>query len=302
MAADRVDKQWQKAGLEKYSTEAILGTLAHYGVSADEASFKELTREKYPLQVAHDWHGSWKGTGQFSKFPYAAASELFKRAWPDRLAPMDLALALAGLIEALQNLLDEVPDAPVGPAFEKVNALRPRLPEGEALENLMNEVVIQLGEEGAERFDELAERLAKEGHVDDARDFAQLEEALLPERRGISTAVVHAAAGEKDQAIAQVEAVLADAGRSTESRVMAVDALIHFEDLPKATAAAEALLETAEKAQDFHLGLAVCERLGFLYEKQEKWQELEALSKRAQALADAHDKAHPEHAHHHHHG
>lgn len=302
MAAERVDKQWQKGGLEQYSTQAIVGTLAHYGVTVDEASFKELTREEYPLQVAHDWHAAWKGTGQFSKFPYAAASELFKRAWPDRLAPLDLALALAGLIDALEKLLDGAPDAPVGAAFEKVNALRPKLPAGEALENLMNEVVIQLGEEGAETFDELAERLSKEGHLDDARDFAALEEALLPERRGISTAVVSAAAGEKDHAISQVEAVLADAARSHESQVMAVDALIHFEDLPKATTAAEALLVKAEQKQDFHLGLAVCERLGFLYEKGEQWKELEALSQRARSLADAHEKAHPDHAHHHHHG
>ena len=294
--ADRVDKGWQKQGLDQYSTEAILGTLAHYGVSTDETAFKSNTEKQYPLQVAHDWHQTWKGTGQFSKFPYAAASELFKRAWPDRLAPMDLALAVADLLGALEALLRDAPDAPVGPSFEKVNALKAKLPtEADALENLMDEVVVQLGEEGSRAFDELGERLAKEGHVDDAKDFAALEETLLPERRGIASAVVRAAAGEKDAAVADVEAVLADSSRPDESRVMALDALIHFEVWPKAQSTAESMLDAAEKAEDFHLGLALCERLGFLYEKQQKWTELEALSKRARALADAHDKAHPHH-------
>lgn len=37
--ADRVDKSWKDKGLGAFSTQAILGTLAHYGVALDEGGF-----------------------------------------------------------------------------------------------------------------------------------------------------------------------------------------------------------------------------------------------------------------------
>ena len=38
--SERVGKDWQNKGIDTFSTEAILGTLAHYGVTIDEASFR----------------------------------------------------------------------------------------------------------------------------------------------------------------------------------------------------------------------------------------------------------------------
>lgn len=295
--ADRVDKSWQKNGLAGFSTPAIIATLHHYGISVDEAGFRELTRESYPLQVANDWHDQWKGTGQFSRFPYAAATELYKRIWADRLAPADFARALAELVKALEALLNEAANPPVAAGFEKVEALRPRLPQGDALPNFMDEVIIQLGDGGARAFDELAEQLARDGHVEQANAFASLEEQLLPDRKGIATAVVQAVVGDSAQALASLDAIVQDEGRADESRVVALDALIHLDAFDPATRAAEQLLSRAEKADDFHLGLALCERLAYLLEKQEKWTELQALADRAKILADAHDRAHPHHGH-----
>lgn len=298
MASDRVDKSWQKNGLEKYSNEAILGTLAHYGIQTDEAAFRELTRDKYPLQVAAEWHeGGWKGTGQFSRFPYSAATELFRRMWPERLVPHTFAKALAELVNVLMAKVQKRSGgADAGAAFEGVQALEPKLPrEPEALGNLMDEAVMQLGEEGAKAFDELAENLAKAGHKEEARRFAELEERLLPERRGVATALVRAVSGEGEAAAKDLEAILNDEGRSDESRVMALDTLIHLGAYPQATVAAQKMLDKAEQTQDFHLGLGLCERLGYLLEQMERWADLEALAGRARALADAHDAAHPHH-------
>ena len=36
MSKERVEKGWQSQGLKDYSTEAILGTLGHYGVTVAE--------------------------------------------------------------------------------------------------------------------------------------------------------------------------------------------------------------------------------------------------------------------------
>lgn len=297
MSADRVDKGWQKTGLGAYSTSAILATLAHYGLRVDEPGYKAISEGRYPLQVAHDWHQSWKGKGQFAKFPYAAALELFKRTWPDRPSPMQVTEALAQLLTAVIQKLEGKRDD-TAEAFAKMRELRPKLPtSNEELEHLMDEVVIQLGEGGSRAFDELAERLAKAGHLPEAKEFAQLEEALVPDRRGVASSLVRAVAGEQDEAKRELSAVLKDGQRSEETRVMALDALIHLEAHPEATTAAEAMLAHAEKGEDFHVGLAVCERLGYLYEKQQLWTELEALAARAKALANAHGRAHPHHRH-----
>ena len=53
VSADRVDKGWVKQGLGKYSTEAILGSLQHYGAAVQgEAEFKAMGGEKFPLEIA----------------------------------------------------------------------------------------------------------------------------------------------------------------------------------------------------------------------------------------------------------
>jgi len=72
----RVDKQWQQKGLKVYGTDAILGTLQHYGVKVDEADFKALAETHFPLAMAQQWLAGWKGTGPLGQFPFLAAQEL----------------------------------------------------------------------------------------------------------------------------------------------------------------------------------------------------------------------------------
>src|SRR4051812_7684016 len=102
--ADRVDKNWQTGGLKGYSTEAILGTLSHYGAKVDEAGYRKLAADSYPMAIATQWHEGWKGTGQFARFPFAAAEELWSRWEKERLLPSALAEKLGALIVALSQL------------------------------------------------------------------------------------------------------------------------------------------------------------------------------------------------------
>ncbi len=300
MATDRIDKSWQKNGLEEYSLEAILGTLSHYGVTVDETRFKAMAADTFPLFIAQEWHEDWKGVGQFAKLPYSAANELWRRFVPDRLRPIDFADALGDLLVALQDLVGEAPNEEVAPANEKVQALRAKLPKDEEkLADYMEEVFLQFDEQGSEVFDELAEELAKAGRLDEARAFVELEEALFPDRRGIASAVMRAATGERDQAVAELEQLTQDAARSQDSRLLAIDGLIHLDAHEPALKHGNKMLDDAEKAEDWHLALAAADRLAFLLEKLERNEELDALADRAEKLSEAHDRAHPDHAHHH---
>ena len=65
MGTERVDKNWQQRELDQFSTDAILGTLAHYGVQTDEKAFVELAQRTYPIGIAHLWHEGWRGKAQF---------------------------------------------------------------------------------------------------------------------------------------------------------------------------------------------------------------------------------------------
>ena len=299
MAAERVDKGWQKNGLEGYSTEAILGTLRHYGVDVDAAAFREQAKSGYPAHIAHDWHAQWKGTGQFSKFPYAAANELWKRLEADRLRPTDLSDALSELMIALQDVAGDEKDVDVEAPFARLEALRAKVPaDQDTHDKFMEDVVIQLGEDGTDIFDGLAEELAKAGKLELARRFVEVEEGLLPERVGISRAVVRAVGGEMDGAIADLESVAKDEKRELQSRVLAVDAMIHLDAHAPALSNGENLLDVAEKAEDYHLALALCDRLAQLYEKLDKQKELRVLADRAERIGEAHDRAHPHHSHH----
>ena len=87
MSEQRVDKKWQAKGIEGYSTDAILGTLGHYGVTVTEGAFKELAATKYPMMIAAEWAPKWKGTGQFSSFLPIAIGALWARWLPEQLTP-----------------------------------------------------------------------------------------------------------------------------------------------------------------------------------------------------------------------
>src|SRR5438132_9586583 len=158
-------------------TAPSLGTRSYYGTKADEASFKKMAEAMFPLQIAEEWHKSWKGTGQFSRFPAVAADELWKRLAGDRLQPAEFALALVKLLHALEAMREGKPDAPVGDAFKAVNEMKAKVPmeNGKPHKRFVVETGFHMGK-WVQNFDHLAESLAKDGHIDDAEDFAAIEE------------------------------------------------------------------------------------------------------------------------------
>jgi hypothetical protein len=293
MAQDRVDKRWQEVGLETYATEAILGTLAHYGPAIDEAKFRALAKDQYPLEMAIAWQEAWKGTGQFTLFPTAAFPELWRRLEKDRLAPGELAGAL---IDTLVALDQRTRDTKEGEAFAKVEALKARIPrEGEgAEERFTSEAFAHFSEDAWQAFDEMAQTLAKGGHREDARTFAELEAFLLPERQGISQALVDAAEGRREEAVAALGAIAQDAGAAPERRMSAVDALLHLDAKDETLTHGLLLLEDAEKREDFHLGLALADKLLELL-RERRDPRADDVEARLEKLLEAHHRAHPHH-------
>ena len=296
----RVDKQWQQKGLKAYGTEAILGTLQHYGVAVDEAGFKSLAESHFPLAMAQGWYASWKGTGQFGQFPFMAAQELWRRWAGDRLLPTDYADALAALVMALRKKLDGIAGADVARAFGALAELEGRVPrkDGGSAPGFVQEVFALMGEQLLRAFEGLSDQLAKAGFTEDALKLAAVEEFLVPERVGVSTAMVKAAAGKKDEALAALAAAAAEEGRAGDGRLYAVDGLIHLGHADARTHA-ERLLDDAEKKEDWHLAMAAIRRVAHLVEAAQDSAGMQALAERAQKISDAHDKAHPHHAHHH---
>ncbi|HSP81232.1 MAG TPA: hypothetical protein VLQ93_22125 [Myxococcaceae bacterium] len=304
MSTERVDKAWQSKGLTDYPTEAILGTLGHYGIQVAEAEFRQLGEKRYPVDIAEGWLPQWKGKGQFAPFPYAAAAELWRRWLPEKLAPMELTESLAQLMGTLGELLEGSQEAAVGPAFERMESVRKRVPlneKGEPDEPFMRDALAPFDEKATEAFNLLAEMLAKEGHADDAEAFADLEEFLLPVRQGVSRAVVRAANGEREPAIEDLRKVAADSARVPLSRLLAVDALLHLGAFEQTLSVARPLLEEAEREKDWHLALDMCSRLEFAYKRLGDRASLQALERDKARLEAAHDEAHPGHRRHHHH-
>jgi hypothetical protein len=297
MSNDRVDKNWQKAGLEKTSTQAILSTLKHYGVEVDEKSFRDQAQSKFPFAIASDWKKSWRGTGQFSLFPFAAAIELWRRLEPDRLLPGDYLNALGELMEALGRMIAGAADAPVEKCFQALAALRSKVPmEGRAASSeFVGEVLAPATEDFTRVFDSLAERLAQEGHIDDAEAFADVEEFLMSERAGVSKAMVRAAKGEKEAAVNDLAMISQDPSRKPVSKVIALDGLIHLSAFEQAQEEAERQLDAAEKAKDFHIALGICGRLAHILEQAGDQAGLKLLEQRASRIAGEHETAHPEH-------
>ena len=301
MSTERVAKNWQSVGLDNSSNEAILGTLNHYGVTMDESGYRALAQDKYPMAIALEWQSQWKGTGQFARFPFAAASELWRRFEAGRLLPTDYATVIGELCNATLRRLDGGPEAPVKAAFEKLDGFKAQVPtvDGGADEGFVQEVFAHFGEELIRAFDGLAERLAQKGLLDEARTFAQLEEFLIPERAGVSAAVVKAAAGERDEAVKDLVALTDDAKRTLTARVAAADALIHFEAYDHLLGGRlEKMLDESEKLDDHHLPLELASRLHHVLKASGAQQEaLAAIEARAEKLQEAHLKAHPHHHH-----
>jgi hypothetical protein len=302
VSTDRVDKAWQNKGLQGYSTEAILGTLGHYGASVTEADFRKLAETGYPQDIAVEWGKKWKGTGPFKPFPYAAAEELWSRWVKERIAPREFTMALAELMTALTQLLAGKKDAPVDAAFERMKSIRQRMPLDEKGQPQLNFVERALGgfdEKVAEMFDSMAETLAKTGNIAQAEAFAEFEEFLLPDRRGIASSIVRANKGERDAALADLETVSVDMTRSPLSRLLAVDGLIHLGAWPQAVARARPMMLQAEKDGDIHLAIDLCARLEHVYKATGDRAGLQDLASDAARLNATHDRMHPGHGHRH---
>lgn len=288
MADERVDKGWQAKGLEGYSIGAILGTLRHYGVAVDEAGFKEAAARDFPFTIAVGWHEEWKGTGQFSTFPAAAADELWRRWCPGQVTPGDVALALTKLLTALDGALAGAPDDGARETrFKVVENYVATLPgEPERRRRFLDELSGTL-DEWLNAVDRLAEALSRKGHVDLATRFSAIEEALFPIRAGVAGATVLAGQGDVDGAARALLAVATDAARDGFNRVAALDALMELERHEEARDAAASLLAWARASKDFDVGEAVTTYVVRLFDERPDLEGLGALRAQLEAMASA---------------
>jgi hypothetical protein len=286
MSTERVDKSWHTKGIDCYSVPAILGTLAHYGVAVTETEFLEAAKEDFPLFIAQRWHQQWKGTGQFSRFPAAAAEELWRRLKPEEIAPTDLTLALINLLSSLDRALDGKPDDGTQETrFKVVEAYLPRLPpEGDRREKFMAEMVAALGE-WLEVTDTMAEALARKSQPALADRFVALEEALFPVRQGTATALVKAAKGDVDGAVKDLVVIAGDAKRDDFARLSAIDALFDYEQHDAAKRFTLELVDRAEQQKDVDLASEVVERMTRLLKADPKRADKNELRARVEQLS-----------------
>lgn len=263
----RVDKQWKDKGLAGYSTEAILGTLGHYGVTLDEAGFKATAADKFPLELAIEWKPKWKGTGQFAAYPYAAANELFGRLLPEKPAPMKTAHIVLDLIANALKLVSAREDANLDGAFKNWDALVPTLPpQGDRRDAFLREFVTFI-ESWAQTFNELPERLAKVGKKDEALRFARVHEVLFTDREGCMTALVRAQTGEREAAVGDLKTWTADAARDVFARYSALDALFQLEEFEAVKSLGLAVFDAAAEQKKWGLADSIAHLLGHLLQK-----------------------------------
>jgi len=224
VSGDRVDKKWQEKGLEKYSTEAILGTLSHYGVAIDEGGFKELAKAKYPMMMAAEWSQKWKGTGQFAKFLPIAIGALWNRWMPGEVTPEAIGVPLLGALRGLADGDDQTADK----GFELLDKELPRIPAGDRRGVFMRELEPWL-DASRLSLEGLIDDLAQKGKIDRAQRLAGVSDQLFPERKDVVKAVLDARTGDKAAAKAALTGIARDAGRPDMVRLAAVDALVPLE-------------------------------------------------------------------------
>lgn len=287
MGTERVDKGWQQRGIDTYSTEAILGTLAHYGVTLDEAAFKAAAAEDYPFAIAGRWHQTWKGVGQFSHFPAAAAEELWRRWCPGQVAPSDIALAVLHLLEELAGLVDGAKDeGTLETRFKVVEAYLPKIPaEAARHDRFVGELLSAFGQDGMKTFDAMAEALVRAKHDALADRFVTIEETILVQRKDVAKAIVQAERGDEAGAVKALSAIAADATRDFWNRLSAVDALFDFEDFALAKQALLPLFDEAERSKDLERLSAVVEHLADLLERDPRMPERNELRARIEKIA-----------------
>ena len=288
----RVDKQWKEKGLSSFGVDAILGTLGHYGVKFDEASFKAAAADKYPLELALEWNQSWKGTGQFQQFPFAAVNELFARLLPEKVTPQKVAVALMEVMSACALVTQGREDAKVDEAFGKIEPLASQLPPaGDRRDAFLSELVSYI-EPVAKAFNELPVALAQQGKKGEALRLATLTEKLFEDRAGTVTAVVRALTGEREGAVTDLAAWAADAGREVYARYYALDALYQLDAFAALQANGLAVFDAAATEKKWSLADTIAHMLASLVRKTETStefiQQVNARLERAHAQTGGH--------------
>lgn len=285
-SSERVDKAWHTTGIEKYSNAAILGSLGHYGVPVTEAAFLELTKEDFPLAIAMGWHERWKGTGQFSRFPAAAAEELWRRLKGGELAPTDLSLATVNLLTALNGALENRPDdGTLEARFKVVEGYLLRVPQaGERREKFMAEMAGAMGD-WLEVLDGMAEALARKSQPALADRFVVIEEGMFLVRVGTSTALVKAAKGDVYGALVDLKLIAGDAKRDDFARLSAIDGLFQYDQIDDAKAYTLELIDRAEQLKDVDLASEAVERLTRLLRIDPKRKDRAELRTRVEQLS-----------------
>lgn len=269
MPDERVDKQWKEKGLGPYSTAAIIGTLNHYGVPGDEEALKAAAGEQSPMELANAWRAGWKGKGQFETFPYAAANELVERFFPERATPRKVASALVEATVLGIKLVDTGSAPEFGSVTERVDGLLAKLPpEGKVRDNFVGELA-GIIDPWANTFADLPKLLAKTGKRDEALQFAHMQEALFPERKGCASAVVRASSGERDAAVAELKAWAEEPGRDVFARYHAFDALYQVEAWAEVKAVGLGLFDAAAAQEKWHLADSAAHVLGRVVDETE---------------------------------
>ncbi len=266
---ERVDKNWMSKGIDLYSTEAIVGTLAHYGVAIDEEKFKRLSSKGFPIGIAHVWSEAWKGTGQFARFPYAAAEELWRRLCPGEIVPIDVALALEKLLVTLTHISRGEPDdGTLETRFAVIQALASKFPvDATRREAFEGEMMLAFEQLEVPDMGPLTKALVGANQVDVARRFAKIQEAILPVRQGIMTALVLAWQGDSAPAIDLLDQIAQNSAHHPSRRVGAMSALIELNEVQKATAIGMTLLDEAGKSKNLALAAEVVEELSDLLDE-----------------------------------
>lgn len=292
--ADRVDKQWKDKGLSAYSTPAIIGTLNHYGIALDEAALKAAMSDKSPLELAGAWKSAWKGTGQFLTYPYAAVNELIVRFYPDRPTPMRVAGVVLELIAQGLRLIDGKPSELEGPlkTFEGLAANFP--PAGEGRDAFLREFVGFI-EAFARPFNDLPERLTKAGHTDFGLRFALVQEALFLDRKGCVTAIVRAAAGEREPVIAELAGWAAEPERDLFARYSALDALYQLDAWEAVKAHGLTVFDAAAAKEQWTLADSIAHLLAHMTQQLEADPALMHEVESRLELAHAHSGGHHHH-------
>jgi hypothetical protein len=287
----RVDKQWKEKGLTGYSTEAIAGTLAHYGVIVDVASLPDSLAKMTPLQLAGQWKSAWKGTGQFATFPYAAAEAFARRFHPEKPTPMQNAEKLAVCCTLGNRALGGMVPAELAQAFaDATQGLATLPPASEARDFYVTELVSILEPVG-EPFNALPRQLAQAGLKEQAMQFASLHERLFLERAGCVTALVRGLTGEREVAAGELKKI-AEAGPDVFARYGAVDCLAQLEAIDELKATSLGVFDAAAAEEKWSLCDALAHLLADVVRSGTAGNDEAFIREVGQRFAKAHEHAH----------